>query len=276
MVLYRSYNSSSACSSPAAIRSRQDRSASSATVATRSGRGLLVSLMDGCAAQGCLVHPPRWRRAARPRRRQRRAATRSADAVASMTTNRSGACLAIARNPWRTRRWKSRSNSASKRVTSPGALRARPVSTGRSSTIVRSGVSPSVAMRASVPSVAQIDARAVPLVGHGRVGEPGADHGRAGLERRSDDLADELTASCIEQQRIGQRIRRGRGRAAVAGPCQEHLPESLAKPGAAGLARQVDATAGRLEVSAEPVRLGGLATALGTLDGDEGRGRRRG
>ena len=60
---------------------------------------------------------------------------------------------AMARNPSRTRRWKARSNSASKRVTSPGALRARPISTGTSRTIVRSGPRPSVAVVSSIRSV---------------------------------------------------------------------------------------------------------------------------
>ena len=150
--------------------------------------------------------------------------------AASTTANRSGSAAARARNPSRTRRWKARSNSASKRVTSPGALRARPTSTGTSRRIVRSGLSPSVAVASSVAQRVERDAGAVALVGEGRIGEARADDRPTRVERRPDDLGHELAPGGVEQQRVGQRVGRG-GRSVRASRTSRSRSPSHVPPG---------------------------------------------
>ena len=199
------------------------------------------------------------------------AATSSAGRVASTTAKRPGSAAARARKPSRTRRWKARSNSASKRVTSPGATRARPASTGRSSRIVRSGPQAVGGRGLERPQPLERDARAVALVGEGRVGIAGAQDGATGLERRPDDLGHELAACGVEQERVGDRVGRGGRR----GPRQQDLAQALAEPCPAGFAGEVDVDATAGEMRREGRRLGRLAGAFGSLERDEPASRGR-
>ena len=170
---------------------------------------------------------------------------------------------AIARKPFRTRRWNARSKPVSNRVWSSGALRARPISTGRSSRSVRSGWRPPVAISSRSREVVEMQAAAVALVRPGRVGEPGADDGRAAGERRLDDLLDELAAGRVEQQRVREGIDRRRGRG------EEELPDPLAEGGPAGLARPADGNPAGAQRRLEARRLDRLAGAFGPFDRDE-------
>ncbi len=111
--------------------------------------------------------------------------------------------------------------------------------------------------------LAEIEPATVALVGAGRVGEPGADHGRAAGEARLDDLLDELAACRAEQQRIGQWVDR-RGRRS-----QEQGPDALAELGSARLAGAADLDPAGAQGGFEAERLSRLAGAFGSLDRDE-------
>ena len=151
----------------------------------------------------------RRRPAGRPRAAIGERHLRRGGDAASTTAKRSGSAAARARNPSRTRRWKARSNSASNRVTSPGALRARPTLDGQ--------VEQERQVRAAGRRSRRPGARAgsssgtpgaVALVGERRVGEAGADDRPARSQRRPDDLGHELAPGGVEEERVRQRIGR--------------------------------------------------------------------
>jgi len=119
--------------------------------------------------------------------------------------------------------------------------------------------------RLEVPEPVQRQAGPVALVGQGRVREPGTDHRPAGLERRPDDLDDQLAPGGIEEQGIGERVDRLRRPATR----QEQMPDLLAEPRPAGLAGLDDLEAPGAEPLGQPRRLRGLADTLGPFDGDE-------
>ena len=144
-----------------------------------------------------------------------------------------------------------------------GGARPRPEGRGGSSGPV--GVRPSRSS-SSVRSVASGTPGAVALVGERRVGEAGADDGRPGLERRTDDLLDELPARGAEQERVGEGIDRCPGGRAAG---EEQVAEPLAQARTARLARPQHADSLVPEVRLEARRLGGLAGALGPFDRDE-------
>src|SRR4029078_11692552 len=114
------------------------------------------------------------------------------------------------------------------------------------------------------PERGQRDPGAMTLVGQGRVGEPGTDHGRAGGGGRSGDLFVELASRGGEQEGGGRGIA---GRGTALGPGQQDLADALAEPRAPGLAREVHVLATRTEVGIQALTLGRLAATHGAGEG---------
>ena len=237
--MYRSYSSSRASSSPSATRRAQPDPRHPR--ATRREVGAAGRSRHRRSAQRgrSSVHSAHRAPVRSAAARSRRPRSSASGAVASMTAKRPGSAAASARKPSRTRRWKARSNSASKRVTSPGALRAqaRPRRAGRGGWSGRAGGRRS-RRASSARSRSSGDARPVALVGQGRVGEPGAQDGPPGLERRSDDLGHELRRAALNSSASVVASRRRAG--ARAGPGEQDLAQPLAEPRPARFARHVD------------------------------------
>jgi nickel/cobalt transporter (NicO) family protein len=113
---------------------------------------------------------------------------------------------------------------------------------------------------------------AVALVRKRRVGESGADDRRAGPDGRADHLLDQLPASGVEQQRVGERVVRS---LAVV---EEDVTEAFAEPGTARFTSLGHGNAVISKVRFESCGLAGLAGTLGPFDRDEpaANGRRGG
>jgi TldD protein len=117
------------------------------------------------------------------------------------------------------------------------------------------------------PQLVERHARSVTLVGEGRIGEPGADHGHASRERGVDDLADELGPGRVEEQRVRPRP----DCAAVAG--QDDGSELVAEPGPAWLPGHEDRGSPGSQRVRQPLGLERLARSLRSLEGDEAAAR---
>jgi TldD protein len=117
------------------------------------------------------------------------------------------------------------------------------------------------------PQLVERHARSVTLVGEGRIGEPGADHGHASRERGVDDLADELGPGRVEEQRVRPRL----DCAAVAG--QDDGSELVAEPGPTWLPGQEDRGSPGSQRVRQPLGLERLARSLRSLEGDEAAAR---
>ena len=214
----------------------------------------------------------RWRISVHPSRPAGRSAAATAARhvagrrPASMTANRSGSAAARARNPSRTRRWKARSNSASKRVTSPGALRARPVLDRQVEQDRQVG--PQAVGRGRLE-------RAQPVERDARRRSPGrrASSRRSARRRRSVRPSSAGRMTSVTSWRRAALNRRasvsGSVAAADVGARQQDLAEPLAEPRAARLAGDVDVETPAREMRREGRRLGRLAGALGSFDRDE-------
>ena len=103
----------------------------------------------------------------------------------------------------------------------------------------------------------------IALVGHGGIGEAIAqDHGPA-LERRGNDLADQLRTCRLEDEQLGSIAHIGVRRV------QHHAAQLLAHLGAAGLAKAHDLAAHGGEGVGQKADMGGLAGAVAALERDE-------
>ena len=182
-----------------------------------------------------------------------------------MTAKRAGSAAASARKPSRTRRWKARSNSASKRVTSPGDLRARPASTRQvqQDRQVRHQAVGGDRLERAQPL--QRDARAVALVGQRRVRVAGADDGvPAASAGRITSSTSWRRAALNRNASVGASVG-----AVGAGAGQEDVAQPLAEPGPAGLAGQMTSRRPPPGWPRGRSAWRRLAGAVGPLDRDE-------